>query len=106
MPKTRSESQSKPRHITLAEFHEAASGGAAPEEAIVCEAFTPEIKAAEDGSRRIDFVISTDAIDRHGDVVPVLQDNVLPAAFAGEEMAALALALLGLGGLLAARSRR
>jgi len=35
-------------------------------------------------------------VDRHGDIVPVVQNNVLPAGFGGAEAAALGLALLGL----------
>jgi putative membrane protein len=35
-------------------------------------------------------------VDSHGDVVPLVQDNVLPAGIGGEELAALGLALLGL----------
>jgi putative membrane protein len=34
-------------------------------------------------------------VDRHGEIVPVVQDNVLPAAFDGEVVAAVALAVLG-----------
>ena len=36
-------------------------------------------------------------VNRHGEVVPAVQDNVLPAGFGGEALAALGLALLGLG---------
>lgn len=35
-------------------------------------------------------------VDRHGQLVPVVQDNVLPAGFGGEVAAALGLAILGL----------
>lgn len=36
-------------------------------------------------------------VDRHGELVPVVQDNVLPPTLGGEELAALGLALVGLG---------
>jgi putative membrane protein len=40
-------------------------------------------------------------VDRHGEVVPVVQANVLNAAFGGGELAALGLALLGLAAVFA-----
>lgn len=61
----------KPTLLTEEEFRKAAKESAVPSEAQVRKAFVAEVKAPSDGSRVVDFVISTDAVDRSGDTIAV-----------------------------------
>jgi len=57
--------------MTEAEFREAARAQKTPTDARLRKAFIAEVKTPEDGSRKLDFVISTAAVDRSGDTVAV-----------------------------------
>ena len=61
-----------PKPILLSEeqFRDAAKVGPVAD-AQLRKAFVAEVKAADDGDRKLDFVISTDAVDRMGDTIAV-----------------------------------
>jgi HK97 family phage prohead protease len=61
----------KPNILSEKEFHESAKAGKLPADAHLRKTFVAEAKAAVDGERIIDFIISTDAIDRMGDTISV-----------------------------------
>lgn len=60
----------KPNIVSEEQFREAAKAGEAGD-AQLRKAFVAEVKAADDGDRKLDFVISTDTVDRMGDTIAV-----------------------------------
>jgi len=60
----------KPKLFSEEQFREAAKVGSVDADTQLRKAFVAEVKAPDDG-RTIDFVISTDAVDRMGDTVAV-----------------------------------
>jgi len=61
----------KPNILSEKEFRETAKAGKAPADAQLRKAFVAEAKASAEGERIIDFVISTDIVDRMGDTIAV-----------------------------------
>lgn len=57
--------------VTEQAFREAARTGHVEADTNLRKAFTVEVKASPDGDRKIDFVISTDTVDRMGDTIAV-----------------------------------
>lgn len=57
--------------VTEQAFREAVRAGRAEADAELRKAFTVEVKASADGDRQIDFVISTDQVDRMSDTIAV-----------------------------------
>ena len=55
------------RYMTAEAFRAAAKAGAGADDVVVRFAGAADVKAVEDGERAIDFVISTDSLDRQGD---------------------------------------
>lgn len=65
------------RHLDVVEFKRTAKEGALPEEVMLHKSFNSEVRAIEAGAgedsadRILEFIISTDSVDRHGDTVSV-----------------------------------
>jgi len=57
--------------ITEQEFRDAAKAGKPDDDVQLRKAFVVETKAVSDADRTIDFVISTDTVDRYGDTIAV-----------------------------------
>lgn len=62
---------SKPKILTDEQFRESAKKGEAPAEAQIRKGFITEVKDTGEDNRTLDFVISTDAVDRCGDTIAV-----------------------------------
>lgn len=61
----------KPMVLSEQKFREDVKAGTVPADASLRKGFVAEAKAASDAERTIDFVISTDSVDRMGDTIAV-----------------------------------